>query len=64
MAMATIEDFVATRSSDLASPPVMLTPNTHMDEKHDLYGSEIVKMDTENYKLSLDRERSINRLGS
>ena len=27
--MATIEDFVATWSSDLASPPVVLTPNTH-----------------------------------
>lgn len=27
--MATREDFVATRSSDLASPPVMLTPNIH-----------------------------------
>lgn len=32
--MSTIEDFVATRSSDLASPPVMLTPDTwiYMDQ--------------------------------
>lgn len=27
--MSTIEDFVATWSSDLASPPVVLAPNTH-----------------------------------
>lgn len=40
--MATIEDFVATWSSDLASPLVMLTPNTHRRET-DLHGSESVQ---------------------
>lgn len=40
--MATIKDFVATWSSDLASPPVMVTPKTHGRET-DLHRSETVE---------------------
>ena len=36
--MATIEDFVATWSSDLASPPVMLAPETHYAKMKTIIG--------------------------
>jgi hypothetical protein len=36
--MATIEDFVATWSSDLASPLVMLTPETHFAKMKSIIG--------------------------
>jgi len=40
--MATIEDFVATWSSDLASPLVMLTPNNTHEKRN---GSTWIRMD-------------------
>ena len=40
--MTTREDFVATWSSDLASPIVMVAPILHIGIRNDLHGSDTV----------------------